>query len=122
MDIGEIIGYISTAIGGGLFMQIIHWRTDKKKASVEIQASEIQLISETVRTVYEPIIEQQNRRIQQLDDEVQMLREEKRNMQKDYQEQIAKLEKRMLELSKAVGLKATARARASNGQFIKAEE
>ena len=130
MDIGEIIGLaVSAACGGGL-TQFINWRVNKRKASVEVQQSEIEVIASTVRTVYEPIIKQQNDRIAQLDAEVQQLRKDKFQMQEAYEaqiktikdeygRQISNLEKRMLEVSRAVGLKTAKQVRAANGQFVK---
>jgi len=124
MEFGDIWSYIVAAIGAGGITQLVNWRINKKKASVEVQSSELQLIAETVRTVYEPIIEQQNRtieknneRINALEAEVEKLREEKHLIQDQYQEQIQKLEKRILEITRAVGLNTTKQVRDANGRF-----
>ena len=129
MEFGDIWSYIVAAIGAGGITQLVNWRINKKKANVEVQTSELQLIAETVRTVYEPIIEQQNRtieknneRINALEAEVEKLREEKHILQDQYQEQIQKLEKRILEITRAVGLNTTKQVRDANGRFAKTEE
>ena len=124
MEFGDIWSYIVAVIGAGGITQLVNWRINKKKASVEVQSSELQLIAETVRTVYEPIIDQQNRtieknneRINALEAEVEKLREEKHALQDQYQEQIQKLEKRILEITRAVGLNTTKQVRDANGRF-----
>lgn len=124
MEFGDIWSYVVAAIGAGGITQLINWRINKKKANVEVQSSELQLIAETVRTVYEPIIDQQNRtieknneRINALEAEVEKLREEKHALQDQYQEQIQKLEKRILEITRAVGLNTTKQVRDANGRF-----
>lgn len=123
MEINEIWGYIISAVSGGGLTQLVNWRLNKKKAGVELQQSEVAVIAETVRSVYEPIIRQQNERIDELNKEVKQLREEKRQMQEDYQKQIKALEERMLALSRAVGFKATQQARdPNNGRYVKNEK
>lgn len=128
MEMSEIWGYILTAVGSGGITQIVNWRINKRKAKAEVQQSEIEVIAATVRTVYEPIIKQQNDRIAELDKEVKDLRAEKRRMQEEYEKQIqglreehnkqiSALEKRMLEVSRAVGLRTATQTRAANGQF-----
>ncbi len=124
MEFGDIWSYVVAAIGAGGITQLINWRINKKKATVEVQSSELQLIAETVRTVYEPIIDQQNRtieknneRINALEAEVEKLREEKHALQDQYQDQIQKLEKRILEITRAVGLNTTKQVRDANGRF-----
>jgi len=130
MELGEIFGYIASAVGGGGLTAIINWRVNKSKAKAELKMSELEVIAQTVQTVYEPIIHQQNERIAQLDAEVKELRDEKKQMQKDYELQIAQikeeynkqiqsLEKRMLEISRAVGLKTVNQARSADGKFVK---
>lgn len=124
MELETIYGYVLSALGGGGITGIVKWIFEKKKAKVEIKQSEVEVIAETVRSVYEPIIEQQNKRIAELDREVKELRQEKRDqkdeyekqiaaMKKDYQEQIASLEARMLGLAKAVGYRATSEIKSS---------
>lgn len=131
METGEIIGYIVSVIAGGGVTQFVNWRINKRKAKAEAKQSEIEVVSKLIETVYKPTIEHQNDRIAQLEQEVKDLREEKKQMQLDYEKQIkdlkveytkqlTSLEKRMLEISRAVGLNTTKQVRASNGQFVKA--
>ncbi len=129
MEGADIWGYVISALGAGTVTQLVNWRLNKRKATAEVKQSEIEVIAATVRSVYEPIIEQQNKtidqqnkRIAQLDAEVQKLRDEKDQMREDYQKQIAALEKRMLEISRAVGFKASQQARDTRtGRFLKNE-
>lgn len=130
MELGEILGYVVSAVAGGGLTGIVNWRINKKKAKAELKMSELEVISKTVETVYEPIIKQQNERIAQLDTEVRELRAEKKQMQKEYETQISQireeyskqiqsLEKRMLEISRAVGLQTAKQARSADGRFTK---
>lgn len=129
MEFGDIWTYVISVISAGGITQIVNWRINKRKAKAEVKQSEIEVIASTVRTVYEPIIKQQNERIGELDKEVKDLRAEKRKMQEDYEKQIqnlrdehnkqiAALEKRMLEVSRAIGLRTANQSRAANGQFV----
>lgn len=131
MEFDQILGYVLSAAGGGGLTQLVNWRINRKKVKVEVQQSEIEVIAETVRSVYQPIIEQQNKtieqqnsRISELDKEVQALRREKREMQDDYERKIAaikeeynkqiqSIERRMLDISRAVGYRAASHAKSS---------
>ena len=122
MEANEIITYVLTALGGGGITQFFNWRANKKKVNSEAKAMEIENIKEIVDSVYQPLIAQQNARIKELETEVKALRDERDNMRVEHQKEIAKLQKQILDITRALGLKATNHVRNSKGQFAKQEE
>lgn len=122
METNEIITYVLTALGGGGITQFFNWRANKKKANSEVSAMEIDNIKAIVDSVYQPLIEQQNKRIKELELEVKELREERTRLNDEHQKEIAKLQKQILDITRALGLKATNHVRNSKGQFTKADE
>lgn len=101
----EIMGYIGTALGAGGITQVVNWRINKKKAKVEVQADEIENIRKSVE-VYQTIISDQSKRIAELTEEVQTLRREKKEMDETYTRQISVLQQQIIEISRAIGIKA----------------
>lgn len=122
METNEIITYVLTALGGGGITQFFNWRANKKKVNSEVGAMEIDNIKAIVDSVYQPLIEQQNKRIKELELEVKDLREERTRLNDEHQKEIAKLQKQILDITRALGLKATNHVRNSKGQFTKADE
>lgn len=121
MEASEIIPYILTALGGGGITQFFNWRANKKKVNSEAKAMEIENIKEIVDSVYQPLIAQQNARIKELETEVKALRDERDTMRVEHQKEIAKLQKQILDITRALGLKATNHVRNARGQFTKAD-
>lgn len=122
MEFNEIFGYILSAIGGGGLMKIINIRSEKKKAAVEVKLDEIQAIHNTIEMVYQPIIDQQNKRIQELESEVRELRTQLTSERKEHQKDIDLMNKRILAITNALGLKADTRLRDDNGRYKKNEQ
>jgi len=129
MDLESIFGYVLSAITGGGVMKLITWRSTKKKAAVEVKMDEIQLIHNTIEQVYQPIInqqnktiEQQNNRIHELETEVRELRTELVSERKEHQKDIDLMNRRILAITNALGLKANDRLRDENGRYKKSEE
>ena len=122
MDIAEILGYIASAIGGGGLMSIINWRINKKKASVEVKVDEIKALNDTITLVYEPLIKQQKERIQDLESEVKDLREQLSTERKDRQRDLELMNKRILAITNAIGLKSYTQIRDAKGRYVKVEE
>ena len=122
MEFNEILGYILSAIGGGGLMKIINIRSEKKKAAVEVKLDEIQAIHNTIEMVYQPIIDQQNKRIQELESEVRELRTQLTSERKEHQKDIDLMNKRILAITNALGLKADTRLRDDNGRYKKNEQ
>ena len=121
MEANEIVTYVLTALGGGGVTQFFNWRANKKKVNSEAKAMEIDNIKEIVDSVYQPLIAQQNARIKELETEVKALRDERDTMRVEHQKEIAKLQKQILDITRALGLKATNHVRNSKGQFTKAD-
>ena len=83
---------------------------------------EIDNIKKIVDEVYKPLINQQNTRIQELEAEVKALREERTRERDSYQKQIAALQKQIVDITKALGMKANKQLRDENtGRYAKKE-
>lgn len=95
---GEIVGYIGTAIGAGGLTQIVNWRLNRNKAREEVKSDEIDNIKKSVE-VYQTIIADQSKRITELTEEVNGLREQLRNERGEYQRQIDSLQKQIIEIT-----------------------
>ena len=120
MDIrfGEILGYLGAAGGGGGLTALINWRYNKKKNAADLKSDEIENIRKSLE-VYQTIISDQNKRILELNEEVQKLREDKIKMEEAYQHQLSMMQKQITELYRAMGIKANKQARNKLGQYTK---
>ena len=121
---GEIIGYIGTAIGAGGLTQIVNWRLNRTKAREEVKSDEIDNIKKSVE-VYQTIIADQSKRITELTEEVNGLREQLRNERGEYQRQIDSLQKQIIEITRVLGMQNRQRIRDErSGRFVpkKAEQ
>lgn len=123
MEIGEIISYAVTALGAGGITSFVHWRASKRtavaeaaKAEVEVKADEIENIRKSVE-VYQTIIGDQNKRINELTAEVQQLRDERRAMEEDYKRQLRSMQAQITELYRALGIKTSKAARGADGRY-----
>lgn len=122
MEIGEIIGYVATAIAGGGITQIANWRLNKRKAREEVNGDAIENMRKAMQDFYDPLVERQNARIAELEQEVKELREEKREMEREHQAQIAKLQSQIVEITRVLGINANKRIRNEKGQYVKTEQ
>ena len=121
---GEIIGYIGTAIGAGGITQLVNWKLNRSKAREEVKSDEIDNIKKSVE-VYQTIIADQNKRITELTEEVNGLREQLRNERGEYQRQIDSLQKQIIEITRVLGMQNRQRIRDErSGRFVpkKAEQ
>ena len=109
---GEIIGYIGTAIGAGGLTQIVNWRLNRNKAREEVKSDEIDNIKKSVE-VYQTIIADQSKRITELTEEVNGLREQLRNERGEYQRQIDSLQKQIIAITRVLGIQSSQRIRAA---------
>lgn len=121
MEFGEIIGNVISFVAGGGLMTLVTLKSSKKKADVEVKVDEIKAIHDTVELVYKPMIDQQNQRIKELEDEVKSLRMQLISERKDHQRDIDLMNKRILAITNALGIKANTQLRNDKGQFIKAD-
>ena len=124
MELEPILGYVLSAIGGGGIMKLVNIRSEKKKAAVEVKIDEIQAIHNTIEMVYKPIIDQQNAviaqqntRIKELEDEVKGLRQDLTSERKEHQKDIDLMNKRILAITNALGLKADTQLRDDRGRY-----
>lgn len=106
MESGEIIGYVLTALSGGGVTQFVNWRIKKRKGNAEVKRDEIENIHRTVEDVYKPLIEQQNKRIKELEEEVHGLREQLAKERAEHQEAMSAMQKQIVEINKALGINA----------------
>lgn len=119
MELGEIIGYVVSAAGGGGLATLFNWRYNKKKNAADIKSDEIENMRKAMVDFYEPLVERQNHRIAELEKEVKNLREERREMELSYQKQISDLQKQITEITRALGIKANKQVRNELGQYVK---
>lgn len=121
---GEIIGYVGTAIGAGGITQLVNWKLNRSKAREEVKSDEIDNIKKSVE-VYQTIIADQSKRITELTEEVNGLREQLRNERGEYQRQIDSLQKQIIEITRVLGMQNRQRIRDErSGRFVprKAEQ
>lgn len=124
MDFGEIMTYVGTAIGAGGLTQVVNWRINRKKAKEEVKSDEIENIRKSI-DVYQTIISDQNKRITELTQEVNTLREQLRIERNEHQKQIDSLQKQIIEITRVLGMQNRQRIRDErSGRFVpkKAEQ
>jgi Mg2+ and Co2+ transporter CorA len=121
MDIETIVTGVLSFIAGGGILSVITLKASKKKADVEVKVDEIKALHDTIETVYQPIINQQNARIAELEDEVKQLRQQLHEERIDHQKEIDLMNKRILEITKALGMRASTQIRDEKGRFSKNE-
>lgn len=121
MDFGEIMTYVGTAIGAGGLTQVVNWRINRKKAKEEVKSDEIENIRKSI-DVYQTIISDQNKRITELTQEVNTLREQLRIERNEHQKQIDGLQKQIIEITRVLGMENRRRIRdEKTGRFQKKE-
>ena len=113
----EII--ISFVAGGGL-TALVTLGAKKKKANVEVKVDEIGALHDIIEKVYEPTIKFQKERISDLENQVKSLQEQLSNERVDRQREMELMNKRILSITSALGLKAEAQIRDERGRFAKA--
>lgn len=123
MEIGEILGYIGTAVGAGGITQLVNWRWSKRKTAANVKADEIETMRKAMEDFYKPLVEQQNNRIHQLEGEVDALREQLSVERNEHRRQIEALQRQIVEITKALGIRANNKVRDDKtGRYVKKEE
>ena len=117
MEIGEIITYIGTALGGGGLGWIVNWKWGRRKEAAAARADEIDNMRKAMEEFYDPLVKKQNARIAELEKEVVTLREQLAYERTEHQAQIASLQKQITEITRALGIKAARQVRNEKGQF-----
>lgn len=110
---------ISFVAGGGL-TALVTLGAKKKKANVEVKVDEIGALHDIIEKVYEPTIKFQKERISDLENQVKSLQEQLSNERVDRQREMELMNKRILSITSALGLKAEAQIRDERGRFAKA--
>ena len=124
MEIGEIVTYVITALGGGGAGWLVNWKWNRRKNVASVKADEIATMKKAMEDFYDPLLKKQNERIAQqdkriaeLENEIKASRDERAKMEASYQKQIADLQKQITDISKALGIRAVKQVRNSKGQF-----
>ena len=63
MEIGEIITYVVTALGGGGAGWLVNWKWGRRKEAASVKADEIENMRKAMADFYDPLVERQNKRI-----------------------------------------------------------
>ena len=122
MELETIITGVTTFIAGGGLMSLINARTNKKKGEIEVKVDEIAALHDVIQKVYEPTIAFQKTRIQELESEVKELKAQLAAERTDRQREMELMNKRILAITSALGLKAANQLRDKRGKFIKLED
>lgn len=122
MDIGEIIGYVVTALGGGGLGWIVNWKWGRRKEAASVKGDEIENMRKAMEDFYNPLVRKQNERIAELESEVKTLRDQLNYERTEHQAQIASLQKQITEITRALGIKAAKQVRNDRGQFTSQKE
>lgn len=117
MEIGEIIAYIGTAIGGGGLGWIVNWKWGRRKEAANVKADEIETMKKAMEDFYDPLLKKQNARIAELEGEVKTLRDQLAYERTEHQRQIDSLQKQITDITRALGIKAARQIRNGKGQF-----
>ena len=117
MEIGEIITYVITALGGGGAGWLVNWKWGRREKAASVKADEIETMKKAMEDFYDPLVKKQNERIAELEDEVKTLRKEKAEERAEHQKQIDSLQKQITELYRALGIRTVRQVRNGKGQF-----
>ena len=117
MEIGEIITYVVTALGGGGAGWLVNWKWGRRKEAASVKSDEIETMKKAMEDFYDPLLKKQNARIAELEGEVKTLREQLAYERNEHQKQIADLQKQITEITRALGIRAARQVRNSRGQF-----
>lgn len=103
-------------------MTLVNLKSSKKQKDVEVKVDEIKAIHDTVEMVYKPIIDNQNQRIKELEEEVKSLRQQLVQERNDHQREMDMMNKRILAITSVLGIKAQSQIRDDRGRFAKADD
>ena len=117
MEIGEIITYVCTALGGGGLGWVVNWKWGRRKEAANVKADEIETMKKAMEDLYDPLLKKQNARIAELEGEVKTLRDQLAYERTEHQKQIDSLQKQITEITRALGIKAARQIRNGKGQF-----
>ena len=121
MELETILTMVGSLLGGGSLGGLLGWRMQKRKQTAEVKSDEIENMRKAMADFYDPLVERQNKRIAELEDEVKTLREQLNYERTEHQAQIAALQKQIVEITRVLGIKANKQVRNERGQFAKPE-
>ena len=130
MEFSDIWGYVVAVISAGGITQLINWRINKRKANAETQSSEVEVIAQAMRDVYEPLVDRQQKEIDRQSDKIHNLEQQIEEMKEKHEAEIKTMkeenekmqeefENRIVTLTKLIQSNSNYPARGANGQFIK---
>lgn len=122
MNADVILTSIATFIAGGGLGALINLKSSKKKGEVEVKVDEIGALHDIIEKVYEPTIKFQKGRIEELESEVKSLKEQLSIERSDRQRDMEMMNKRILAITSALGIKAATQLRDERGRYKKEGE
>ena len=122
INVGEIIGYVLTFVGGGGLAAIVNWRINRKKASVEVKVDEIQALHDTIELVYEPLVTKLKERVAEQDNEIASLRKQLTEEREARQREMKMMNDRILAITSAIGLNTRDYIRDNLGRFASKQD
>lgn len=122
INVGEIIGYVLTFVGGGGLAAIVNWRINRKKASVEVKVDEIQALHDTIELVYEPLVTKLKERVADQDNEIASLRKQLTEEREARQREMKMMNDRILAITSALGLNTRDYIRDNLGRFVSKQD
>lgn len=70
MELGEILTYVATALGGGGIASVLNWKWNKRKAAAETKLDEVEVVKKIIEDVYQPTIDRQKKELESLQEKV----------------------------------------------------
>lgn len=122
MNADVILTGVATFIAGGGLGALINLKSSKKKGEVEVKVDEIGALHDIIEKVYEPTIKFQKGRIEELESEVKSLKEQLSIERSDRQRDMEMMNKRILAITSALGIKAATQLRDERGRYKKEGE
>lgn len=122
MNVDVILTGVATFIAGGGLGALINLKSSKKKGEVEVKVDEIGALHDIIEKVYEPTIKFQKGRIEELESEVKSLKEQLSIERTDRQRDMEMMNKRILAITSALGIKAATQLRDERGRYKKEGE
>lgn len=122
MNADVILTSVATFIAGGGLGALINLKSSKKKGEVEVKVDEIGALHDIIEKVYEPTIKFQKGRIEELESEVKSLKEQLSIERTDRQRDMEMMNKRILAITSALGIKAATQLRDERGRYKKEGE
>ena len=130
MEFDGIWGYLVTMLGSGGIVELFNIRYNRKKNNESLKKDEIENLNAIVESVYKPTIDHLMKRVEELNQEVETLRNERKEIQEQHQKEIEMikedcskkseiLRRQIIELAGALNTKVDKPSRGRDGKFVK---